>query len=262
MSADFKLTTSELLFRSALQMGLEPVWLTARQEAFAITMTSGEERYINRTTSSLNSQAGASLAENKHLTRVVLKRHGLPNIPFIRATSYAQASAFLEMYDTIIAKPVKGCGSSDIHIVTTSAQIQALQLERYILEQYIPGKEMRYLVLNGAVIAVHRSEYGSSVAADRKLERISRPILAWDPQLVALSLQITEVLGLTFTAVDFMVTPEGKAYVLEVNTRPGLKWFHAPSSGPVVNVAHMLLEATLADGPTALRSNRSIPFRA
>jgi hypothetical protein len=32
-----------------------------------------------------------------------------------------------------------------------------------------------------------------------------------------------------------------------VNTMPGLKWFHAPSSGPVVDVARLFLESVIED---------------
>ena len=245
MAASFKLPTGELLYRCAQQMGLEPVWLVA-PTVFAITTPSGEERYINLTASALNSQVSASLAADKYLTRLICKRHGLPNIPFNQPQTHAQAEAFLEMYGKIIAKPTRGSGSQDVHIVTTAAQLHALRIERYILEQYIVGREMRYLVLQDSVIGVHRSEYGTSVAADRYLERISHSNVHWEPQLVELSLQVTQALGLHFAAVDFLVTPEGRAYILEVNTRPGLKWFHTPSSGPVVNVAQLLLEATLA----------------
>jgi glutathione synthase/RimK-type ligase-like ATP-grasp enzyme len=55
------------------------------------------------------------------------------------------------------------------------------------------------------------------------------------------------VFGLRFAAIDFIVGPDGKARILEVNSSPGMKWFHAPTSGPVVDVAHLFLRAMLDD---------------
>jgi D-alanine-D-alanine ligase-like ATP-grasp enzyme len=106
---------------------------------------------------------------------------------------------------------------------------------------------MRYLVLNGEVIAVHESKYGVSVEADRDLERISYPQADWSDELTRLSLHVADLLGLRFAAVDYLIDANGKHHVLEVNSSPGLKWFHAPTSGPPVDVAAFFLEALLAD---------------
>ena len=236
-----KLGTARLLFRSAEQMGLTPVWITPLS-VFAITID-GQERYINQARSPFNSDASAALAKNKYATRCVLERHAMPNIPFTLPRTLAEAEAFLSQQGTIIAKPVDGSGARDIHIVTAPAQLAQLQIKQYILEKYIAGKELRFLLLNDDVIGVHRSEYGDSVAEDRPLQRISYPQSDWDPALVTLSQRIAHVLNLTFLAVDYLVDATGHVYILEVNTMPGLKWFHAPSSGPVVDVAYLFLKA-------------------
>lgn len=176
-----------------------------------------------------------------------MQRHGLPNIPFTRVRTYDDALAFLAHHGKIIAKPTKGSGSNDIHIITSASQLKTLSLPKYILEKYIAGTEMRYLVLNDAVIAVHRSEYGTSVDKDRELQRISYPQNEWNQTLVDSSLQIAKILGLKFTAIDYMIDESGRTYVLEANSTPGLKWFHAPTSGPIVNVARLFLEALVED---------------
>jgi glutathione synthase/RimK-type ligase-like ATP-grasp enzyme len=238
---DQKLGTAELLYKCAQQMGMQPSWLTPKG-VFAVTVE-GERQYINFTCSQLNSHVGASLARSKYLTRLILEHNGLENIPFARPQTHAQAQDFLDTFGTIIAKPVRGWGAQDIHLITKPEQLEALCITNYILEQYIAGKEMRYLVLNGLVIGVHESEYGTSVAANRPLKRTSYPQDMWDPLLIALSTRIAHIVGLNFAAVDFMVDASGHAYVLEVNTAPGLKWFHAPTSGPVVDVARLFLEA-------------------
>jgi glutathione synthase/RimK-type ligase-like ATP-grasp enzyme len=243
MATDQKLGTTELLYRRAEHMGLQPAWLT-NKGLFAITVD-GEERYIHFACSPLNSHVGVNLARNKYLTRLVLERNKLQNIPFARPKTHQEAIAFLDVHKKIIAKPVRGFGSHDIHIITTAQELEALTVTRYILEKYITGAEMRYLVLNQEVIGVHRSEYGVSVAETRPLQRLSYAQDDWDAKLVDLSLLITRLMGLQFAAVDYLIDDTGRTYVLEVNTAPGLKWFHAPTSGPVVDVASMFLESIL-----------------
>lgn len=240
-SAKAKVDTSTLLFEQAEAMGLEPTWVLPKG-LFAISVE-GRERYVNFVRSPLNSHIGISLAKDKFLTRLVLERHSVRNIPFARPQTHDEAVAFLDEHETIIAKPVSGFGSKDIHIVTAAQQLMGLRIENYILEKYITGRELRYLVLNDEVIGVHRSEYGVSVDEFRPLERISYPEDDWDAELVAQSLSVARVLGLAFAAVDYLVDDSGCAYILEVNTSPGLKWFHAPSSGPVVDVAKLFMEA-------------------
>jgi glutathione synthase/RimK-type ligase-like ATP-grasp enzyme len=244
MATDQKLGSIELLFKCAQQMGFTPTWITP-YGTFAISVN-GQEQYIS-IRSSLNSAAGAGFAKNKYVTRRILERHGLPNIPFVLPSSQSEAASFLAQHEQIIAKPVTGAGARDIHIISTRSQLEKLDISNYILEKFITGKEMRYLILNREVIGVHRSEYGTSVDEHRPLQRISYPKMLWDPALTKLSLRVADILNLKFAAVDYLVEDSGRVYFLEVNTVPGLKWFHAPTSGPIVDVAHLFLESMLED---------------
>lgn len=237
-----KLGTSELLFRAAQQMGLVPAWVTP--DVFAITVGK-REQYISFSRSPLNSDASTALAKNKYVTRRILERHNMQNIPFTLPNTQLEAEAFLNLHGTIIAKPVTGAGARDIHIVTESAQLRKLNIEQYILEKYILGKELRFLLLNDKIVGVHQSEYGTSVAEDRPLQRISYPESEWDPALLESSLRIAAILNLKFAAIDYLIDASGQAHILEVNTMPGLKWFHAPSSGPVVDIARLFLESVI-----------------
>lgn len=238
-----KLSTTDLLFTSAKRMGLKPKFLT--KNLFTITTIHGQ-RYIHFSKSGLNTHIGSSLSTNKYLTRVILREHRLVNIPFTLANSYRVAAAFLSKHKIIVAKPIRGMGAKDIHIISTTEHLSGLNYKEYIFEQYIVGREIRYLVLNNKVIAVHESSYGTSVDEHRPLKRISYLEDEWDPELVQMSLKIANIMRLRFAAVDYLVNEEGEAKILEVNNAPGLKWFHSPSSGPPVDVAQKLLQA-LAD---------------
>ena len=251
--SDPELGTDELLFRCAQQMGLCPVRLAPRN-VFAVTID-GQERYINLARSPLNSATSVALAKNKYVTRCILERHGLPNIPFKLTESLADAISFLNEHRIIIAKPVSGSGARDIRIITKQAQLAEFHIRNYILEKYIPGKELRCLLINGKVIGVHQSEYGASVAEDRQLKRISYMQDNWDETIILMSQTVANILNLGFVAVDFMIDDLGRIYVLEVNTLPGLKWFHAPTSGPIVDVARLFLESVVES--MSLNSRRS-----
>jgi glutathione synthase/RimK-type ligase-like ATP-grasp enzyme len=265
MDTSQKLSTAALLYNCAQQMGLRPSWITV-DGMFAV-LANGHEKYINFARSPLNSHVSASLVKDKYLTRLILGRHNITNIPFARPDTQNDAEIFLRMYKKIIAKPVNGSGARDIHIITRQAQLQDLDIANYILEKYVAGREMRYLILNGAVIGVHRSEYGTSVEETRPLQRISYSRSRWNPLLIASSIQIARIFDLKFAAVDYIIDANGIAHILEVNTTPGLKWFHAPTSGPVVDVARQFLEAVFqteevvaSDNETSLSVFQAAPL--
>ncbi len=234
-------------------MGLRPSWLTPNG-LFAFTTAYGEY-YINFARSPLNSHVGASLSKNKYLTRLVLERNGIPNIPFCQPKTQQEAAVFLDRYRKIIAKPTRGSGSQDIHIVTEVLQLQGLEISKYILEKYIRGREMRYLVLNDDVVGVYHSEYGTSVQADRSLKCIALPREAWNPAMIKSALRVANVLGLSFAAVDYLIDSLGRSHLLEVNTTPDLQWFHEPTSGPPVDIARLFLTAILEEEASVSRAD-------
>lgn len=223
MSQTKKIPTIELLFASARSKGLQPEWL-ADSRLFCVSTPTGE-RYISESMSTQNSHTDANLARNKHHTRLVLDRFNLPNIPYARPKTRDDAVQFLREHGTIIVKPLAGLGAKNITIVKQVSQLDDVDFKKMIFEKYILGEEMRYLVLNDQVIAVHQSDYGVSVAEDRPLKRISISQDDWDKNLVTLSLQVAKIMRLNFATVDFLIDGDGRAYILEVNTAPGLKWF-------------------------------------
>ena len=150
MATDNKIETSMLLFMGAERMGLKPAWLTPRG-LFAVSTKTGEQ-YINYSRRALNSHVGVSLSSNKHHTWLVLSRHGLPNIPFMRPTKINDAQVFLATHKKIIVKPVCGSGSRNIRVVDDVNQLDYPDIKNYILEKYIAGPEMRYLILGDVLV--------------------------------------------------------------------------------------------------------------
>ena len=259
-----KLSSAELLFKAANKMGLRPSWLKPGS-IFAIPTSDGE-RYINYSISSMNSQLSSSMVGNKNAARLVLARRGFPTMAHLVPANHVDARAFLTKYKKIVIKPINGSNSRGVHIIESPEQLIPFNVQNHIFEEYAPGREVRYLLLNNRVIGVHESQYGESVAEDRNLKRISYPRISWDPELVVLSQEVAKAFGLRFAAVDYIIGPDGRARILEVNSSPGMKWFHAPSSGPVVDVAGLFLRAMLDDGhlgtPTASGSLATAPVKA
>lgn len=257
MIADRKLDKVELLFSTAAQMGLRPTWIV-QDSLFVIPTTNGEQ-YINGT---LSTNLSSRLAANKHTARIILERHGLPSMQYINPSSLVEAEKFLATYKKIIVKPLSGTDSRDVHIVESPEQLASFKIHEYILEQYAPGKEIRYLLLDQRVIGVHESQYGESVAQDRALRRISFPEAEWDAELMKLSVQVVKIFGLRYAAVDYIINPDGTAAILEVNSSPGMKWFHAPTSGPAIDVASMFLKAIVANSPPVAVQIETAPLGA
>lgn len=245
MIAEKKLTSSELLFNSALRMKLTPRWID--QGGLFVISTDQGERYVYGVHGAINNQLSGGIARNKAATRLVLERNGFPSIPFLRPANSTEAEQFLAVHGTIIVKPLTGSNSRGVSIVRQASELSGIETRGVILEKYIAGREFRYLILSGTVIAVHESDYGVSVEESRPLKRISYPRETWDEALVTLSLQTANALGLRYAAVDYLITAQGEACILEVNSAPGMKWFHAPSSGPAVDVAGLFLEEMLGN---------------
>lgn len=253
-----QLGTAELLYKTAQQMGLSPYWI--KPNGLFIISTPDGDKYINFARSPLNSHVCASLAKDKYIARLLMERHNLPNIPFAKPQTREQAEEFLDLHGKIIVKPVGGSGARDIHIVSHKDELSGLNIPKYIFEKYISGKEMRYLVISGNVVGVYQSEYGISVKATRNLQCISYGEEDWDPALMRLASRIAKIFRLQFVAVDYLIDAQGKPYVLEINTTPDLKWFHAPTSGPVIDVARQFLEAIFKDpAKGAVLANTSMP---
>lgn len=246
MTVQNDLLSAQLFYDEAEQMGLQPRWLT-KYGLFSFEVA-GHTEYVFYGRTSLNSQVSSYLATNKHTTRMILQQHGLPNIPFLLPASLPEAQDFLMRHTKIVAKPTLGQKSQDVHFIESTDQLAHVDLSDKLLEKYIEGVEYRYLVLNDEVVAARRKEHPPQDLVN--VRRISLAREEWDEQLITTALQVAKVLGLQFAAVDFLVDVSGNAFVLEVNSAPGISWVHQPDEGPSVNVAKLLLDQIIATQKT------------
>jgi glutathione synthase/RimK-type ligase-like ATP-grasp enzyme len=231
------------LFNAAQAAGLQPAWLTD-YGIFSVSV-GGRKHYVFSGVSDLNNQTAAYLARNKHATCKVLDGHELPNIPYAMPETHEAAAAFLAEHIQIVVKPTLGSASRDVHVIGREQQLQPLDLQHYIFEKYIEGREFRYLVLEDKVIAVYEKRFEGLIVDPQTVQRVAWPSGEWDQNLVKIACQATAALGLQNAAVDFKVTPEGRPYVLEVNAGAGIYRFQYPDEGPAVDVASQYIQAML-----------------
>ena len=230
----------QLLISTAESMGLKPEYMD--NVNLVSIEVAGKKHYLFPQASNPNSQTSSWLAKNKYLSRALFEQHGLLNIPYLYPATLSQAQAFLQEHKRIIVKPVKGKHSENIHLVSTEKELLELNLDGYILEKFIKGRETRFLVICGEVKAVHYKSYESEVNDPERTKRISLKKEQWDRGLVATAIKAADVLGLIFTAVDFLVAEDGTSFILEINSAPGIQRFQEPTQGPPFDVMRTYLE--------------------
>lgn len=232
--------SSEVLFKSAQDLGLNPKLLT--DYGLFEVQYKGLPVYFFNGTSYLNNALSSYLAKNKHITRVVLGKNNLPNIPYLLPKDNDEAKEFLKEQGKIMIKPTHGDNSIGVMQISSAEELDGLDLSDSIIEKFISGEEYRTLVLNGEVIALHKYIHDFKVGGVR---RISFEEKDWDKELIEIAIKAAKALGLNFASVDFIKDPEGNLLILEINSSTGLWRFHEPDEGPAVDVSEKLINATL-----------------
>lgn len=180
--------------------------------------------------------AASRIAIDKIETKRVLDAAGVPTAGY-EVLSRGQDVTTLPL--PLVVKPPRDGSSVGISKVTESGQWDAaLQIARAVdpqgevlVEAYIPGREWTVGVINGQALPVVEIQaphgwYGFQEKYTKGVTTYVFPDTAEDAPLVA---QCQRLALLAFHAVgcrgvsriDFRVTPEGRPFVLEINTIPG-----------------------------------------
>lgn len=230
----------QLLVSTAESMNLQPTVIT--DYGLVSIVINDKTRYLFHKGSNPNEQIASWLSQNKHAARVIFERNGLPNIPFCLPHGSVDAKDFLRKHEQIIIKPIRGKKSQDVHLIHTEHELAAVDATGYILEKYVKGQEVRILVVDSVVEAVHHKVYKSAINDPSTVKRVSIEKTHWDKKLTQLAIKAAQVIGLRFAAVDFLVTSDGAAYILEINSAPGIERFQAPDQGPAIDMMRLYLE--------------------
>jgi glutathione synthase/RimK-type ligase-like ATP-grasp enzyme len=240
MAKEF-LIANHWLFEEAQKAQLNPQLIDAA--LFYIQKSSDQSPlYIGTTHLPFNSVTAASLVNDKYSCRLALQHNQLPNIPFWRPDR-SSWSDFWQHHHPLVAKPIYGSRSRGVHLLENEADRGKLDLGiDYIYEKFIAGTEWRVVVFYGQVLAVHQKQYEQAINVAGENHRFALDEAAWPTQLVELSLQVAETLGLNFGAIDF-IWPEGhNPLILEVNNSPGIYKLRHPDEGAGVYLAPLLIE--------------------
>ena len=136
----------------------------------------------------------------------------------------------------VVVKPIASGSSIGVTIAHTQEELRRGLEEsitlggRTVLEQYIKGREIQVAVLNDkplpSIEIIPQADfydYENKYQPGAALEVCPAQIPAeWEEEVGKAAVTVFQALGLAvYARADFIVTPEGEAYFLEINTLPG-----------------------------------------
>ncbi|MFE9561967.1 hypothetical protein ACFYM0_12740 [Streptomyces sp. NPDC006487] len=190
-----------------------------------------------------------ALALDKHLTKLVLRAHGLPTPGWVFVKDGAQVPPLDHLRFPVIVKPnyescSKGIGPLSLAATPDEAHARALGClaefpDGVLVEEYVPGRDLTvpYFTAAGGALAVAETTMPDTVAYgglfDYTLKqdpsrwshlKVPAPISgSLAAQARTLTRTAVSALGLhDFARADFRLAPDGTLYLLEVNGLPGL----------------------------------------
>ena len=137
----------------------------------------------------------------------------------------------------VVVKPLDSGSSIGVYIVHTRQELmQALEASRQlggrtVLEQFVKGREFSIAVLDGqalpAIEIIPKAgfyDYANKYQAGATEEVCPADIPdEWQERMAASVKAVFDTLGLAvYSRADYIVTPDGTAYLLEINTLPGM----------------------------------------
>lgn len=184
--------------------------------------------------------AACALAMDKHLTKKLLAAEGLPTASWdvfdLTGGTLPLLPGSLDL--PLVVKPRNEGSAVGVSIVRNHEQWSQTMIEvsehysEILAEEYLPGREFTCGVLGADALPVveiipNKDEfytYDAKYAAGGSTHIVPAHIdedLAARMQMLALS--VHRMIGLRdYSRTDFIVTKEGRPFILEINTLPGL----------------------------------------
>ena len=183
------------------------------------------------------------LAMDKIETKKVLDAAGIPNAPWcvVGDADAACAEADLPLPLPVVVKAPRDGSSVGVYVVKSfdqwaDAVRNAVRIDREkfggageaLVEAFIPGREMTAGVLGHEALPVIEIRapggwYGYEEKYNSDATRYPFPTDDFLPEMQRLALAAFDATGCRgVTRVDFRITPEGRMFVLELNTSPGM----------------------------------------
>lgn len=234
--------------KSASQFGPGVLELCAMADCVFLALhgTCGEDGRVQATLDMLGipyTGAGylsTALALDKDMTkRLVADRPG------VTTPRWETVDCTLEDLDAIVertalpvvAKPLASGSSIGVYIANTAEELRrALEQSRSIggrtvLEQFVKGREFSIAVLEGEALPCVEIipkagfyDYANKYQAGATEEVCPAQIpQEWEQRMAASAKEVFRTLGLSvYSRADYIITPDGTPYFLEINTLPGM----------------------------------------
>ena len=214
------------------------------------------QRRIWTTETDKTSAIGFGIAEDKDLSKQLLKACGVP-VPeweLVKDADHAWEEADY-MGLPVTVKPYNSNKGEGVGVNLNSeaevraAYAQARQLTRYVMvERHIPGHVHRLLVVGGKVVAASRGEYPQGQHDPRAKVVTVDCTDEVHPEVAYMAALSAKVVGLDIAGVDLVcqnisqpLESQGGA-ILEVNAGPGLLMHLKPSIGVARPVGQAIVE--------------------
>ncbi len=151
--------TSRLIIEEAKRRGITVQVLAPRAEYFRLTF--GPRSIVCRESlSELTHAVALSCCDDKRTTSRLLAEAGLVVPEQVDARGGAEDLDFLRKHDAIVVKPARGEQGKGVCVGVTSADAlrdavqRARQIcEQVVLEQLVPGEDVRVIVIDGKLVA-------------------------------------------------------------------------------------------------------------
>ena len=183
---------------------------------------------------------GNAIALDKDLTKRLVAAH-----PDVHTPAWETVDCAREDLDAIVSrtalpvvvKPLASGSSIGVHIAHTEQQLrhaleQSRQLGgRTVLEQFVQGREFSVAVLEGKALPAieiipkqgfydYENKYQAGAAEEVCPADIPEE---WERRMAAGAQAVFRTLELSvYSRADFIITPDGTPYFLEINTLPGI----------------------------------------
>lgn len=120
----------------------------------------GSEALMYKAVSPLNSAVYSKLSRNKRETIFTLKRAGVPVPEQSRIKTFEDLELFFKIHPFLVVKPIDSHGGKGVTVLPKQSELKeaynrSLHVStKMIAEEFVPGQNYRFLVLDDRVLAV------------------------------------------------------------------------------------------------------------
>lgn len=137
-----------------------PYSLSVRTRRLSLTTKSGKKVYCYKASTPLNFQASVTLSKDKFELHQALEPSGLPLPDQERIKNSDELRNFFSRHQKIVVKPADSHGGRGVTVLPSQEELESAwerarkESRIVIAEQYVAGKNYRFLVLNDKVLAI------------------------------------------------------------------------------------------------------------